>query len=52
MAGDVVVVGATEDVLAARKRVTMLAESWRPGQMSASVPRAIDGAAQGSEGSR
>jgi hypothetical protein len=45
MAGDVVVVSATEDVLAGRKRVTMLAESWRPRQMSASVPRAVKGAA-------
>lgn len=50
MAGDVVVVVAVKDVLAGRKRVTMLAESWRPRQKSANVLRAIERAAKGYEG--
>jgi hypothetical protein len=52
MAGDVVVVGTTEYVLAGRTRVTMLAESWRPLQMSPSVLRAVKGAAEVFEGSK
>lgn len=51
MADTVVVVVATEDVLAGRKRVTMLAESWRPRQGSANVSRAVKSAAQECEGS-